>query len=77
MECQICLIEVEGEQWGIIPVEVKELDENPDNDWVDFVHDHVALVVHPYCMNEAVECYTQELADGFLENAYIEEAKRD
>ena len=61
MECQICLIEVEGEQWGIIPVEVKELDENPDNDWVDFVHDYVAFVVHPYCMNEAVECYTQEL----------------
>ena len=76
MECQICLIEVEGEQWGIIPVEIKRLDGGTDHDWID-VADEVAFFVHPYCMNEAVECYTQELADGFLQNAYIEEAKRD
>ena len=77
MECQICLQYVEGEQWGIIPVEIKSLDADPDNDWVDFVHDHVSFVVHPYCMNEAVEFYTQDLADGFIENVYIEEASRD
>jgi len=28
-------------------------------------------------MNEAVEFYTQELADGFIQNEYIEEAKND
>ena len=75
MICEICLTAIEGEQWGIIPVEIKSLDANPDNDWVDFVHDHVSFVVHPYCMNEAVECYTMELADGFLENEYMLERK--
>ena len=76
MECQICLIEVEGEQWGIIPVEIKSLDADPDNDWIDSEYE-VSFIVHPYCINEAVECYTQELGDGFLENYYLEEAEGD
>ena len=37
--------------------------------------DGVSFFVHPYCMNEAVECYTMELADGFLENEYMLERK--
>ena len=43
MMCNICLEYIEGEQWGIIPVEIKSLDADPDNDWVDFTHDHVSL----------------------------------
>ena len=68
--CEICLTTVKGEQWGIIPVTVGAI----DNDWVD-VGDEVSFFVHPYCMNEAVECYTMELADGFLENEYMLERK--
>ena len=75
MMCNICLEYIEGEEWGVIPVEIKSLDADPDNDWVDFTHDHESFVVHRYCMNEAVEFYTKELADGFLQNEYIEEAK--
>ena len=73
MECQICLIEVEGEQWGIIPVEIEAVEGLTNF----YIGDEVSFAVHPYCMNEAVEFYTQELADGFLQNEYIEEAKND
>ena len=51
MMCNICLEYIEGEEWGVIPVEIKSLDADPDNDWVDFTHDHVSFVVHRYCMN--------------------------
>jgi len=74
MMCNICLEYIEGEEWGIIPVEIKSLDADPDNDWIDSEYE-VSFVVHPYCMNEAVEFYTQELADGYIQNEYIEEAK--
>ena len=82
MECQICLIEVEGEQWGIIPINIRR--GAIDRDWIDMGElvgalkdSEVSFVVHPYCMDEAVEWYTGELADGFIENIYIKEAKDD
>lgn len=69
-QCEICLTEVKGSQWGVIPVTVGAI----DREWID-VENEVAFFVHPYCMNEAVECYTMELADGFLENEYMLERK--
>ena len=69
MQCNICLTEVSGHQWGIININIL------DSGWVDVEADLMSFAVHPYCMNEAVEWYTQELADGFLQNDYMEEAK--
>jgi len=69
MECNICLTEISGHQWGIISINIL------DSGWVDIENDIITFAVHPYCMNEAVEFYTQDLADGFIENDYIEEAK--
>ena len=75
MECQICLTEISGHQWGIYAVNLAET--QPDS--IEFDHEggEYAMIfsVHPYCMNEAVECYTMELADGFLENEYMLERK--
>ena len=70
MLCVICNQELRGHQWGIIPVNVM------DSGWID-VEGEVSFAVHPYCMDEAVEWYTGELADGFIENIYIKEAKDD
>ena len=69
MQCNICLTEISGHQWGIISINIL------DSGWVDIENDIITFAVHPYCMNEAVEFYTQDLADGFIENDYIEEAK--
>ena len=69
MECNICLTEISGHQWGIISINIL------DSGWVDIENDIITFAVHPYCMSEAVEFYTQDLADGFIENDYIEEAK--
>ena len=80
MQCNICLTEISGHQWGIIPINIRR--GAIDRDWIDMGElvgalkdSEVSFVVHPYCMNEAVEWYTQELADGFIQNEYIEEAK--
>ena len=70
MMCNICLEACSGHQWGIIPVNIGAI----DREWVD-VEDEVAFAVHRYCLNEAIECYTMELADGFLENEYMLERK--
>ena len=51
-QCEICLTEDEGEQWGIIPVEIEAV-EGLTNFYIE--DDVVSFVVHPYCMNEAVE----------------------
>jgi len=72
MECQICLEEISGHQWGIISININADDIIKP---VEIEADEISFAVHPYCMNEAVEFYTQELADGFIQNEYIEEAK--
>jgi len=46
MNCNICLTEVDGYQWGIVGVIV-------DDGWVD-VADEVSFFVHPYCMIEGL-----------------------
>ena len=71
-KCNICLENISGHQWGIIPVEIEAV-EGLTNFYIE--DDVVSFVVHPYCMNEAVECYTMELADGILENEYMLERK--
>tara|TARA_R100000808_G_C2152345_1_gene161728 strand:- start:2422 stop:2655 length:234 start_codon:yes stop_codon:yes gene_type:complete len=68
--CEICLTTVKGEQWGVVPITVGAI----DNDWID-VESGVSFLVHRYCMDEAIACYTMELADGFLENEYMLERK--
>ena len=73
IKCNICLEDISGHQWGIIPVEIEAVEGLTNF----YIGDEVSFAVHPYCMNEAVEFYTQELADGFLQNEYIEEAKND
>ena len=70
MECNICLTKMSEYQWGIVDISIL------DSGWVD-MGSEVSFGVHRYCMNEAVEWYTQEVADGFLEHEYLEEAKGD
>ena len=69
-ECNICLTEISGQQWGIININIL------DSGWVD-IEDKINGAVHPFCIDEAVMCYASELGDGFLENYFIKGAKDD
>ena len=69
-ECNICLTEISGQQWGIININIL------DSGWVD-IEDRINGAVHRYCMDEAVMCYTFKPSAYDLENYFIEEAKGD